>query len=124
MLAEMERGEAVIYYADSCHPTHNTKTIRGWIRKGQDFEINCNSGRKRVNINAAINATKPENLVYELAETINAQSTQRLCRKLLKKHPGKKIYLICDNAGYNRNALLRSWTAHLSSPLIPWTNTS
>ncbi len=117
-LAEVERGEAVIYFADGCHPTHNTKTSRGWIRKGQDFEVDCNSGRKRVNINAAIHATKPEHLVYELAETINAQSTRRLCRKLLQKHPRKKIYLICDNAGYNRNALLREWTARQRIELV------
>lgn len=118
MLAETERGEAVIYFADGCHPMHNTKTSRGWIRKGEDFEIDCNSGRKWVNINAAIHATKPEHLVYELAETINAQSTQHLCRKLLKKHLGKKIYLVCDNAGYNRNALLQNWTAQQHIELV------
>ena len=115
ILAEAERGEAVVYYADGCHPTHNTKTSRGWIRKGQDFEVDCKSGRKRVNINAAINALQPE---HELADTINAQSTQRLCRRLLKKHAGKKIYLICDNAGYNRNTMLSAWTAKQRIELV------
>ena len=109
LLEKVESGDAVVYYADGCHPTHNTKTGRGWIRKGQDFEIDCNSGRKRVNINAAVNALKPEHLVYDIADSINAQSTQRLCRKLLRKHPGKKIYLICDNARYNRNKALQEW---------------
>ena len=109
LLEEVESGDAVVYYADGCHPTHNTKTGRGWIRKGQDFEIDCNSGRKRVNINAAVNAMKPEHLVYDIADSFNAQSTQRLCRKLLRKHPGKKIYLICDNARYNRNKALQEW---------------
>lgn len=117
-LDEVARGEAVIYFADGCHPTHNTKTSRGWIRKGQDFEVDCNSGRKRVNINAAVHATKPEHLVYELTDTINAQSTRRLCRQLMRKHPGKKIYLIGDNAGYNRNALLREWTAQQRIELV------
>jgi|APTNR8051073442_1049403.scaffolds.fasta_scaffold00664_7 transposase len=109
LLEEVAAGNAEVYFADGTHPTHNTKTGRGWIRKGQDFEIDCNSGRKRVNINAAIRATKPEHLVYDVAECINAQSTQRLCRKLLKKHPGKTIYLVCDNAGYNRCAWLQDW---------------
>lgn len=111
LTAEVEAGNAVIYYADGCHPTHNTKTSRGWIRRGQNFEIDCNSGRKRVNINAAINALKPEHLVYDLADSINAQSTRRLCRKLLRKHPKKTIYLICDNARYNRNKMLQNWAA-------------
>ena len=109
LLEETRKGKAVVYYADGCHPTHNTKTGCGWIRKGQDFEIDCNSGRKRVNINAAINALKPEHLVYETTHSINAQSTQRLCRKLLKKHRDKTIYLICDNAGYNKNKMLQDW---------------
>ncbi|THH37625.1 IS630 family transposase [Neolewinella litorea] len=99
LLEEAARGEAVVYFADGCHPTHNTETSRGWIRRGQDFVIDCNSGRKRVNINAAINALKPEHLVSDLIDSVNAQSIQRLCRQLLKKHPGrqKKIYLVCDN---------------------------
>ncbi|OAV43234.1 IS630 family transposase [Lewinella sp. 4G2] len=109
LLEEVATGDAVVYYADGCHPTHNTKTSRGWIRKGEDFEVDCNNGRQRVNINAAVNALKPEHLVYEIADTINAQSTQRLCRQLLRKHPGKKIYFICDNARYNRNKMLTEW---------------
>lgn len=109
LLEQMQAGSAEIYYSDGCHPTHNTKTGRGWIRKGQEFKVDCNSGRKRININGAIRASKPEHLVYDVTDTINAQSTQRLCRKLLKKHPGKKIYLVCDNARYNRCRWLQDW---------------
>ena len=109
VLKEVDEGQAVVYFSDGCHPTHNTKTGRGWIRKGQDFEIDCNSGRKRVNINAAINGLKPEHLVYEITDSVNAQSTQRLCRQLLRKHQKKTIYLICDNARYNRNKMLQEW---------------
>lgn len=111
LLQEVTQGTAEVYYSDGCHPTHNTKTGRGWIRKGEEFEIDCNSGRKRVNINGAIRAGKPEHMVYDLTKTINAQSTQRLCRKLLKKHPGKTVYLICDNARYNRCGWLQEWAA-------------
>jgi len=111
LLEEVAAGKAEVYFADGVHPTHNTKTGRGWIRKGQDFEIDCNSGRKRININGAIRAGKPEHLVYDIAQSVNAQSTQRLCRKLLKKHPAKTIYYICDNARYNRCAWLQEWAA-------------
>lgn len=111
LLEEAHQGQAVVYYSDGCHPTHNTKTGRGWICKGKDFEVDCNSGRQRVNINAAVHALKPEHVVYDLVDSINAQSTQRLGRKLLRKHPKKKIYLICDNARYNRNKMLQDWAA-------------
>lgn len=109
IVKEVKAGKALLYYADGCHPTHNTKSGRGWILKGKDFEVDCNSGRQRVNINAAINAFKPEHIVYETTDSINAQSTQRLCRQLLKKHANKKIYLVCDNARYNRNKMLSEW---------------
>jgi len=111
ILKEVDTGDSVVYYSDGCHPTHNTKSGYGWIRKGQEFEVDCNSGRQRININAAINAMKPEHLVWETTATINAQSTQRICRQLLKKHPNKKIYLICDNARYNRNKMLKEWSS-------------
>lgn len=109
LLTEVEAGTAEVYYADATHPTHNTKPGRGWIRKGHDFAIDCNSGRKRVNINGAVRASKPEHLVYDVTDSINAQSTQRLCRQLLRKHPAKTIYLVCDNARYNRCNWLQEW---------------
>lgn len=109
LMQEVKAGKAEVYFADGTHPTHNTGGMRGWIRAGKDFATPSNSGRRRVNINAAVRAIKPEHVVYDIADTINAQSMQRLCRKLLKKHPGKKIYVICDNAGYNRCAWLREW---------------
>jgi len=111
LLDEVAAGEAEVYFADGMHPTHNTKTGRGWIRKGADFEIESNSGRRRLNINGAVRATKPEHIVYDLADSVNAQSTQGLCRKLLKKHPRKTIYFICDNARYNRCSWLQQWAA-------------
>lgn len=110
LLKEAKKGDSVVYFTDGCHPTHNTKTSRGWIKKGEDFEINCNSGRKRVNINGAVNALKPEHLVYDITDSVNAQSTKRLCQKLLKKHPKKTIYMICDNARYYRNKMLKEWS--------------
>ena len=111
LLDEVAAGEAEVYFADGMHPSHNTKTGRGWIRKGADFEIESNSGRRRLNINGAVRATKPEHIVYDLADSVNAQSTQRLCRKLLKKHPRKTIYFICDNARYNHCSWLQQWAA-------------
>jgi len=32
-----------IYFADSTHPHHNAVISYGWIKKGEDFEILCNS---------------------------------------------------------------------------------
>ncbi len=111
LLAEVENGQAEVYYADGRHPTHNTRSTKGWIKKGQRFEVLANSGRKRLNINAAINALDPTKLVFDTPQSVNAQSTKNLCQQLLKKHRKKTIYLICDNARYNRNRKLQQWVA-------------
>ena len=63
-------------------------------------------------------ALKPEHLVYDVTETVNAQSTQRPYRGLLKKHPGKMIYLVCDNARYNRCGWLQVWAARQRIRLV------
>lgn len=118
LLDEAKERKAVIYYADGCHPTHNTKTGKGWIKKGEEFAIDCNSGRSRININAAINALKPEQLVYDITDSVNAQSTKRLCQKLLKRHRKKLIYLVCDNARYYKNKELQSWLVNRRIKLI------
>ena len=118
LLEEVNQGEAVVYYADGCHPTHNTKTGRAWIKKGEEFPIHSNSGRSRVNINAAINACKPEHSVYDITDSVNAQSTKRLCQQLLKKHRKNTIYLICDNARYYKNKMLQNWIKNQRVKLI------
>ncbi len=81
------------------------------MRKGADFKIESNSGRRRVNINAAVRAIKSEHVVCDIAESINAQFAERLYRKLLVKHPGEKIYIICANARHNRCTWLPQWAA-------------
>ena len=102
--------DAVIYYTDGVHPTHNTRSLNGWIPKGEEKEIPTVSGRDRVNINGAVNATKPQEVFIEEGKSINAQNTQALYEQLLKANPkAKKIYVISDNARYNRNKALKEW---------------
>lgn len=118
MLKNVKQGKAQLYYSDGAHPTHNTVSGNGWIKKGVSVEFPANTGRKRVNINAAINAKNPTELVYDLPEMVNAQSTQRLCEQLLAKHPNQMIYVVCDNARYNRNKMLLEWVADKPIELV------
>ena len=92
-----------IYFADSTHPHHNAVISYGWIKKGEDFEILCNSGRHRLNINGAVDI---ENLdvITRTCDWVNADSICELLRAIKSKNPDdKKITLIMDNAAYNRS---------------------
>ena len=48
--------DAVVYYADGVHPTHNSRSTYAWIEKGEKLEQPTISGRDRVNINGLLNA--------------------------------------------------------------------
>ena len=54
-----------ICFIDGVHPTHNTKTAYGWIRRGQRKEILSNTGRQRLNLSGAIDILTRRILVRE-----------------------------------------------------------
>ena len=110
LLAQAQAGQAVVYFADAAHPTHNTRSTRVWTRTGQSRPLPTVSGRERVNLNAAVNAHCPTQVHLHETDCVNAQSTKALYEKLLAAHPeGKPIYVICDNARYYRNRELTEW---------------
>ncbi len=97
-----------IYFADATHPQHNSIPSYGWIKKGQEKELKANCGRKRLNINGAINIETLEPTV-RFYETINAQSARDLFAQIEARHPlANVIYIIVDNARYYRSRWLKS----------------
>lgn len=40
-----------VYFMDGVHPTYNVMPAKAWIKKGEEEEISCNTGRQRMNIN-------------------------------------------------------------------------
>ena len=109
LLAAAEAGEAVVYFADAAHPTHNTRATHVWTQKGHERPLLTVSGRERVNLNAALNAHCPTQVQVDETDCVNAQSTQRLYEKLLEAHPTGPVYVVCDNARYYKNKALTQW---------------
>lgn len=108
-LEEITENE-VILFADAVHPQHNTRSSYAWIKKGQDKLIPSNTGRRRININGAMNAYHPEEVIIHEADTINAEATIALYDKIQQRYADKeRIYVIGDNARYYRNAQLQAW---------------
>ncbi len=110
-LLEQPIDNQVIYFNDAVHPQHNTRADYGWIYKGEDFEIPTNPGRKRVNINGALNAHTITDVLVVESERINAQSCIKLWKKQRRRHPQKTIINICDNAPYYHSKYLKEWLA-------------
>lgn len=93
-----------MYFLDGVHPQHNTIAAGGWIRKGKEKHLKSNTGRKRINLNGALDVDTHELIIRE-DETINAQSTIELLKMIEKENTSaNKIALIIDNAAYYYNS--------------------
>lgn len=106
MYEELEENltdKEVILFADAAHPQHNTQPCRVWVEKGKEKEIKTNTGRTRININAALNPHNQEVIARE-DKTVNAESTIELFKDIEKSYSEETtIYLIADNARYYKN---------------------
>ena len=92
--------EVTVIYMDASHPQHNSMPAYGWIKKGERKEVQSNTGRERLNLNGALNAETREVIIVE-AETINADSTIMLLKKIEQSYPSAPyIYVFADNARY------------------------
>lgn len=99
-----------IYFVDSTHPTHNTRAAYGWILKGKhnDKYVKTTSGRKRLNLNGALNVADKTAVVLE-EKTINAEATVHLLEAIKKKQKSGKVYIILDNASHHHARRVRNW---------------
>ena len=99
----------VIYFLDAVHPQHNPIMGYGWIKRGQEQTIPSNTGRKRLNINGAINiAALSAEMRFD--DTINATSTIALFQQLEAANPtAPRIIVIGDNARYYKAKLVSAY---------------
>src|SRR5262252_10744470 len=74
-----------IIFMDATHPQHNPVLAGGWIKRGEEQAIPTNTGRRRVNINDAIDLERLEPVV-RFDDTINADSTLASFRQLEAIH--------------------------------------
>jgi transposase len=105
-----------IYFLDACHPHHNNEPSYGWIYKGEERWIKTNTGRKRININGALNLGNNQNgndngptIITRLEETINAEAMILLIKNIEQNQPEGEIYLILDNARYNHALIVKDY---------------
>ena len=102
LLKTTKKPEDKIYFVDASHPHHNNRPFYGWIYKGEEKVIKTNSGRKRINLNGAVNIEDMDITVLS-EETINSHAMMRLILTLEEKQSTGEIYLILDNARYNHS---------------------
>ena len=90
-------------FMDATHPQHNPVISCGWIKRGKEHPIKSNTGRRRLNINGAIDVQRMSAQI-RFDDTIDAISTIALFEQIERANPlAKRITIICDNARYYRS---------------------
>ncbi|MBL4855232.1 MAG: IS630 family transposase [Robiginitomaculum sp.] len=91
------------------HPEHQSRPAYGWFPKDRQPVLAANSGRRRMNIHAALNL---ETFQFQHVEAvkINAESTLHLLNKIETTYPDKRhIHVFLDNARYHHARILKPW---------------
>ena len=103
ILKEISGGDDVVMFMDATHPQHNPVISCGWIKRGEEHPIKSNTGRRRLNINGAIDVQRMSAQI-RFDDTIDAISTIALFEQIERANPlAKRITIICDNARYYRS---------------------
>jgi transposase len=104
---------------DAVHPQHNPVLGYGWIKRGEDYAVRSNTGRRRVNINGVIDVERLEPVV-RFDDTINADSTIALFEQLEQFYAvATYIYVICDNARYYHSRAVQAYLENSRIKLVP-----
>lgn len=92
-----------IEFGDGVHPTMATKIGRGWIRTGQEKQIETIASRSRMNYFGSINLEKMSISIASY-ETIDSDSMEAHFKLLRDKYPKAPwIHLILDQGPYNKS---------------------
>ena len=106
-------ADEMVVFSDAVHPTHQSHPAHGWFPKDQKTGILSTSGRKRLNIQGAIDLETFKFTFIE-AEKINAQTTQQMLANLERNNQTMAtIHVFLDNARYHHAKILQPW---LNSP--------
>jgi transposase len=97
-----------IYFGDAVHVKHNAEAGFAWSPVGEPHLIPTNSGRQRYNV-LGVYCTQTHQHVFILTEDNTNQDTViDLLQQLRAQHAKEaKIYLVLDNASYNKAIRVR-----------------
>lgn len=106
-----------IYFVDSVHPQYQTHLTYGWILKGEEKLVPTTARQPRLNFMGGI-CLQGHRIIYQQAETVNADSIAGFLSHLRKQHPEKcTIHIIWDNAGYHSDKTIQEFAKNLAIEL-------
>lgn len=115
-LEEAQAGRRVVFFMDAAHFVF--APFLGIVWCFQRLFVKAPSGRKRLNVLAALNATSKELFTVKNLTYITAETVCELLSVLAGTHPGIPITIILDNARYQKCALVQTLAERLGIELL------
>ena len=78
-----------VYFLDGCHPTFNNHFGYAWIKKGTDFQIKTQDGRKHLNLMGAYDPKNHETVIKNY-DTLNRDAVIDFLKILRKKNDNNR----------------------------------
>jgi len=108
LMTSLPADEAVLF-SDAVHPEYQSRAAHGWFPRGQKTALKTTSGRKRLNIQGALDL-ETFRFTFVEGERINAETTRQMLEKVERNYPAlTAIHVILDNARYHHAKALKPW---------------
>lgn len=106
LLKRCKEEESELIFFDPAHQVHNSSNGYAWQFKGRKGtkRIKSNTGRRRINIIGGVSAITKQVTTVITEDNCDKTTITAFMKKLSKQYQkSKKVYVILDNASYNRS---------------------
>jgi transposase len=110
-----------LYFLDPMHQIHNNVNGYAWQPIGAKGtkQVKSNTGRRRLNIIGALDPLALEPIIILTEANCNAELMVSYLAHVKDQNPGPRtIYIVLDNAGYNRAHDVKNTAEELGIKLI------
>jgi transposase len=109
-MTTLKNSGELLFYADSVHPTHQTKPAYGWVSNDINVGLKSIPSQKRMNISGIIEIESKSMVYEEESESVHSQTITKLFDQLLSKYGSdKKLNIILDNAKYHKSSYIKAY---------------
>lgn len=117
-MTTLKNSGELLFYADSVHPSHQSKPAYGWIFNDCDVGLRTTPSQQKMNISAIIELDSKA-IIYKEEESVNSQTITQLFDKLLSKYgKDKKLNIILDNARYHKSSYIKEYINNNSNIVL------
>jgi transposase len=113
---KMQRYDS-LFFMDASHPHYQTSTAYGWMKKGVERHIKTTAGKKKLNIQGAINIDTHQ-VISSFDDWLTQESSLDFLAKMRGKVPKGTIYLVCDRAPYYHTERVEEYAKSMAIEMV------